>query len=124
MPERCRFFIWRQAGKAVAFSYCTVSGDTIFDHDLGLDYAVAHDLHLYYVTFRDILQWALRHGYRCYRTSPFNYETKMHLRLLLEPVDLFVRHRLRLVNFLLHHFAAHFAPGRSERVLREFYSDR
>ncbi len=122
MPERCRFFIWRQAGKAVAFSYCTVSGDTIYDHDLGLAYPVAHDLHLYYVTFRDILQWALRHGYRRYRTSPFNYEPKMHLRLQLEPVDLFVRHRSPLLNFFLRHLAPRFAPARTEPVLRRHYS--
>ena len=122
MPERCRFFIWRQAGKAVAFSYCTVSGDTIFDHDLGLAYPVAHDLHLYYVTFRDILEWALRHGYRRYRTSPFNYEPKMHLGLQLEPVDLFVRHRSPFLNVFLRDFAPRFAPAQTEPVLRRHYS--
>ena len=102
----------------------TVAGDPVYDHDLGLAYSVAHDLHLYYVTFRDILQWALRHGYRRYRTSPFNYEPKMHLRLQLEPVDLFVRHRSPWLNFLLRDFAPRFAPARSEAVLRRFYPDR
>lgn len=122
MPERCRFFIWRQHGKAIAFSYCTVWGDTIFDHDLGLDYSVAHDLHLYYLSFRDILEWALRHGYRTYRTSPFNYDPKMRLRLALEPVDLFVRHRSPLWNFLLRAFAPRFSPVQSDPVLRRHFS--
>ncbi|MBA3962244.1 MAG: GNAT family N-acetyltransferase [Chthoniobacterales bacterium] len=122
MPERCRFFIWRQAGKAVAFSYCTVWNGTIFDHDLGLDYAVAHELNLYYLSFRDILRWALRHGYRRYRTSPFNYDPKMHLRLELEAVDLFVRHRSHLLNFLLRHLAPRFAPAKSDPVLRRHFS--
>ena len=122
MPDRCRFFIWRQAGKAVAFSYCTIWEQTIFDHDLGLDYAVAHKLNLYYLSFRDILQWALRHGYRCYRTSPFNYDPKMHLRLEMEEVDLFVRHRSRATNFLLRFLAPRFAPGRSDPVLRRHFS--
>lgn len=121
MPDRCRFFIWRQHGKAIAFSYCTVFGDTIFDNDLGLDYTVAHDLHLYYLSFRDILEWALRHGYRTYRTSPFNYDPKMRLRLELEPVDLFVRHRSRVLNFLLRRFAPRFSPVQSDPVLRRHF---
>ncbi len=122
MPDRCRFFIWRQGGKAIAFSYCTVWNGTIFDNDIGLDYEVAHSLHLYYVSFRDILEWALRHGYRSYRTSPFNYDPKMHLRLELEPVHLFVRHRSRFLNLLLRRFAARFSPVRSDPVLRRHYS--
>lgn len=121
MPERCRFFIWRQAGKAIAFSYCTVWNQTIFDNDIGLDYAVAHDLHLYYLSFRDIVDWALRHGFTCYRTSPFNYDPKLHLRLAFEPVDLFVRARSPLLNFLMRKFAPHFAPTRSDPVLRRHF---
>lgn len=122
MPGRCRFFIWRQNGRAIAFSYCTIFGDTLTDHDLGLDYAVAHDLHLYYLTFRDLLEWALRQGYRFYRTSPFNYDPKLHLRLELEPVDLFVRHRAPLLNFFLRHFAPRFSPVHSDPVLRKHFA--
>lgn len=122
MPERCRFFIWRQGGRAVAFSYCTVWGTTIFDHDMGLDYSVAHELNLYYVSFRDIIEWALQHRYRTYRSAPFNYDPKMHLGLELEPVDLFVRHRSPICNFLLRHFAARFSPVQSDPVLRRHFS--
>src|SRR5206468_9605770 len=46
MRERARFFIWRQSGKIVAFSFCLVCGDTIYDECIGLDYSVALDLHL------------------------------------------------------------------------------
>jgi hypothetical protein len=105
----------------IAFSYCTVWNETIFDHDIGLDYAVAHELNLYYLSFRNIVEWALQHGYRCYRTAPFNYGPKMHLRLELEPVDLFVRHRSLVLNFLIRHFrhfAPRFSPARSDSALR------
>lgn len=37
-------------------SYGTVWGHTIFDYDLGLSYSVAHDLHSYYLSFRDHLE--------------------------------------------------------------------
>jgi len=74
---RFRYFIWRLEGKVVAFSFCTVHGDTIYDNDIGLDYTVAHDLNLYYVTFRDIIEWALAHGLRRYCSAPFNYDPQI-----------------------------------------------
>lgn len=121
MADRCRFFVWRQEKKVIAFSFCMIWGDTIYDQDLGLDYSVAHELSLYYLSFRDIVTWALRHGYRYYRTAPFNYDPKMHLRLEFEPVDLFVRHRSLWLNLLLSRLAPCFAPGKSDPVLRRHF---
>src|SRR5437870_10221886 len=46
MPERARFFIWRQSGKIVAFSFCPACGEAIYDECTGLDYCVDLDLHL------------------------------------------------------------------------------
>ncbi len=46
MPERTRFFVWRQEGRAIAFSLCLVHDGVLYDDYLGLDYAVAFDLHL------------------------------------------------------------------------------
>ena len=56
MPDRARFFLWRQNGKAIAFSIALVHDETIYDDYLGLDYQVALDLHLYFYTFRDIIR--------------------------------------------------------------------
>ena len=120
MSERFRFFIWRHAGKAVAFSFCTVTRDAIYDNDIGLDYAVAHDLNLYYVTFRDLIQWALAHGFREYHSAPFNYDPKLHLRLEPVAVDIYVRHKSPLINRVLQRFAPHFAPAKSDPALRRY----
>ena len=62
MPDRVRFFVWRQEGKAIAFSLCLVHDGTIYDEYLGLDYRVAFDLHLYFYTLRDILTLGARAG--------------------------------------------------------------
>ena len=62
MPDRTRFFIWRQSGKIVAFSFCLVCNDAIYDECIGLDYSVALDLHLYFYTLRDIISWSLQQG--------------------------------------------------------------
>ncbi len=120
MPDQTRYFIWRQAGKVVAFSFCTVHGDTLYDNDLGLDEAAATSLHLYHVTFRDLVRWALAHGLKRYCSSPFNYDPKLHLRMELAPLDLYARHLSPVVNTLLRWFAPLAAPTRQEPLLRRF----
>jgi uncharacterized membrane protein len=121
MPDRHRYFVWRQDGKAIAFSFCTIWNDSIYDNDIGLDYAVAHDLNLYYLSFRDLIGWALQHGLKRYHSAPFNYDPKMHLRLELIDVDLYVRHTSPIINFFLKWVAPWFAPARSDPILRQHY---
>ena len=121
MPERVRYFIWRQNGKAIAFSFCTIWGDTIYDNDIGLDYAVAHELNLYYLTFHDILDWALKNQLRFYETAPFNYEMKLHLRLCPSHLDLYIRHSSPVINLLLKFVAPVFAPAKSDPALRKYF---
>ena len=121
MPERVRYFIWRQNGKVIAFSFCIIWGDTIYDNDIGFDYAVAHELNLYHLTFHDILDWALKNHLRSYETAPFNYEVKLHLRLRPVPLDLYIRHRSPVINLLLKFVAPFFAPAKSDPALRKYF---
>lgn len=118
MPDRVRFFVWRQGGKAVAFSFCTVWGKVIYDNDIGLDYSVAHELNLYYISFRDLLEWALAHGFTRYHSAPFNYDPKLRLRLEPVPVDIYVRHTSPVLNALLQRIAPWFAPAKFDPALR------
>ena len=120
MPEQTRYFIWRQAGKILAFSFCTVHDGAIYDIDLGLDETTATALHLYQVTFRDIVRWALAHGLKQYYSSPFNYDPKLHLRMELVPLDLYARHTNPVCNAGLRCFAPLAAPTRQEPLLRQF----
>ncbi len=122
MPETTRYFIWRHGGRVVAFSFCTVHDGAIYDNDLGLDTAAAAPLHLYHVTFRDIVRWALAHGLTRYYSSPFNYEPKLRLRMDVVPLDLYARHTSPLVNWLLRRFAPLAAPTRQEPLLAQFPS--
>ncbi len=88
---------------------------------LGLDYAVAHELNLYHLTFHDILDWALRNHLRFYETAPFNYDVKLHLGLSPDRLDLYIRHRSPVINFLLKFVAPVFAPARSDPALRKYF---
>ncbi len=120
MPERARFFIWRQSGKIVAFSFCLVCGDAIYDECIGLDYSVALDLHLYFYTLRDIISWALQQRLKYYYSNPLNYEPKLHLDCELVPLDLYVRHTSAVLNPIFGRVIKYLGPTRHEPVLQRF----
>jgi predicted N-acyltransferase len=120
MPDRARFFIWRQNGKIVAFSFCLVCGDAIHDECIGLDYNVALNVHLYFYTLRDIISWALQQGLKCYYSNPLNYEPKLHLDCELAPLDLYVQHTNPLLNPIFRRVLKYLGPTRHDHVLQRF----
>ena len=120
MPERARFFVWRQLGKIVAFSFCLVFDDKIYDECIGLDYRVALDLHLYFYTLRDIISWALEQGLNYYYSNPLNYEPKLHLDCELVPLDLYVMHTNSLLNPIFRRLIKYLGPTRHDPVLQRF----
>jgi hypothetical protein len=120
MPDRTRFFIWRQAGRAVAFNLCMVHCDVIYDQYIGLDYTVALDLHLYHYTFRDIVTWAMENGYKWYRSNGLNYDPKLHLRMQLDPLDLYVRHRSPVANAVMKVVLPWLEPTQYDKHLKKF----
>jgi Acetyltransferase (GNAT) domain len=120
MPERARFFIWRQKGKIVAFSFCLVCGEAIYDECIGLDYSVALDLHLYFYTLRDIISWALQQRLKYYYSNPLNYEPKLHLDCELVPLDLYVMHTNPLLNPIFRRVIKYLGPTRHDPVLQRF----
>ncbi|MEY2527658.1 MAG: hypothetical protein QOE73_2429 [Verrucomicrobiota bacterium] len=120
MPDRVRFFIWRQNGKIVAFSCCLVHNGKIYDECLGLDYKVALDLHLYFYTLRDVLTWAIEQGLNEYCSGPLNYDPKLHLGCELMPLDLYVMHTAPLLNPIFRQAVKFLEPTRHDPVLRQF----
>ena len=120
MPDRARFFIWRQNGDIVAFSFCLVCGKAIYDECIGLDYSVALDLHLYFYTLRDIISWAMQQGLKYYYSNPLNYEPKLHLDCELVPLDLYILHTNPLLNPIFRRLIKYLGPTRHDPVLPKF----
>jgi hypothetical protein len=120
MSERAFFFIWRQNGKAVAFSSCAGHEGVLRDHYIGLDYKVALEHHLYFVTFRDIVTWAIENKYHTYYSAPLNYEPKYHLRHDLVPLDLYVRTSWNWINPLFRAVVPYLEPTRYDPMIRKF----
>jgi predicted N-acyltransferase len=120
MPDKVRFFLWRQNGKIVAFTYCMVNGDAVYGEYIGFDYDVALKLHLYHQAFRDIVNWAIRNGYKWFRSSGLNYDPKLHLRHELDPLDLYVKHTSPLINFGLARALPYLEPTHNDKTLSKF----
>lgn len=120
MPDKVRFFVWRQEGKAVAFTLCMIEGDALYTEYIGLDYTVAIDLHLYHYAVRDMTSWAIANGYKWLRSSGLNYDPKLHLRHMLDPVDLYVRHTSPVANAVLSRVLPLIEPTRYDPTLKKF----
>ena len=120
MPDKVRFFIWRQSGKPIAFSLSMIHGDAVYAEYLGLDYSVALKLHLYFYAFRDLMTWAIANGYKRYVSTGLNYEPKWHLRFQLYPLDLYVRHTSGILNMALSRILPLLEPTRYDKTLRRF----
>ena len=57
MSDKVRFFAWGRGNMLVAFSLCTVQGDSLYAEYVGFDYTVALELHLYHYVVRDMISW-------------------------------------------------------------------
>ena len=120
MNDRAKFFLWWQEGRIIAFA-CVIAHDGVLrDTYIGLDYTVALKCHLYFVTWRDIIVWALKNGFQTYHSGPLNYDPKYHLRMTLEPLDLYVRSPYGCLNLLFKFILPLLEPTRYDRVIRKF----
>lgn len=120
MPDRARFFIWRQEGKAIAFASCLVHHGVMRDNYVGLDYTVALDYHLYFVTWRDLIVWAKENGCHTYYSAPLNYDPKYHFRLDLAPLDLYVRACWDWLNPIFRLLLPYLEPTRYDPMIKRF----
>ncbi|WP_177171798.1 GNAT family N-acetyltransferase [Nitrosovibrio tenuis] len=116
-----RFFVWRDSrGKIVAFNICVLYGKILRDCYIGLDYEIALSAHLYFVSLRDIFSWAMENNVEQYYTSALNYSPKLHLKLELAPLDLYIRHVSPVINFFFRHLIPFLEPTRYDPVLSKF----
>lgn len=120
MSDCARFFIWRQEGRIVAFSLCLVKGDTLYDKYIGIDYSIALDAHLYFITLRDTLEWAIRNQIKTYYSAPLNYDPKLHLRQKLVPLDLYACHTTGWINAIFRRMVGLLGPTRHDPILARF----
>jgi hypothetical protein len=119
IPDKVRFFIWRQDSHIIAFGLCTVQGERICHEYVGFDYSVAFELNLYYRVFHDIVEWAIANGYKRFYSGSLNYDPKWHLRHSLYPIDLYVRQTSAPINAMFRRLLPLMEPTRSDPILSQ-----
>jgi hypothetical protein len=97
-----------------------LQGDEFYAEYIGLDYAVALDLHLYHYAIRDMIEWAITRGFKWFCSSGLNYDPKFHLRCMLDPIDLYVRHTSPVLNAPLKWLLPWFNPVYRDATLKRF----
>jgi len=96
MPGKVKYFLWIINGKLAAFLLCLVSKDTLIDYYVGLDYSIAHKYHLYFLKFRDVLNWCIENNINKYEMGITGYEPKRRLGFEFVPLYLYAKFRNRL----------------------------
>ena len=125
MPDKARYFLIVKDDKIVCFNLCLAQDKELCSEYVGFDYDFAFDLHLYNVMTKNIMEWAIANGFEWYRSTSLNYEPKYHFRHELDPLDLYVRHRIAVVNFFLKRALPYLEPTRHDADLKRFsnYAD-
>jgi predicted N-acyltransferase len=119
MPDETKFFLWRMNNKLVAFALCLVSGDYFIDYYLGFDYALAYQYHLYFVRFRDLMNWCIENKIKKYEMGPTGYEPKRRLKFNLVPLYIYAKHRSRIINPVFKIFSYIARPVNFHAVVKE-----
>lgn len=94
------FVVLRAAedGAMVAFMLCFVSGDTVINKFIGLDYGRDRDWFLYFRLWDAAVDWALLIGARSLQSGQTGYRPKLELGHTLVPLTNYARHRNPLVH--------------------------
>lgn len=110
LPAEARFFLFYLDGRLVCFNLCFQHRDHLVDKFIGLDYAVARRLNLYFYTWHHNVEWCLAHGIRHYQVGQTDHEAKVRLGGTLVPLYFHARHANPWLNFPLRMAARFLAP--------------
>lgn len=124
IPGNAKYFLWKVDGKLVAFLLCLVSKDILIDYYTGLDYSIAHKYHLYFLNFRDVLNWCIENNIKIYEMGTTGYEPKRRLGFEVVPLFLYVKLRNRtfrpFFNLICHFLKfEHFDPSLKKAKKRQ-----
>ena len=95
MPKETKYFLWHIDGKLAAFLLCLVSEDRLIDYYVGMDYSIAHKYHLYFIKFRDVMNWCIKHKIETYEMGITGYEPKRRLGFEFIPLNIYAKLRNR-----------------------------
>lgn len=109
LPGRAVYFLYfagqGEDRRLIGFNLCTVLGDRLMDKYIGMDYELAHQYNLYFISFLHNVQWCIAQGLKAYVLNQGGYELKSRLGATMQPLV----HMTRMVNPVLNFFQSRFA---------------
>jgi predicted N-acyltransferase len=75
-----------------------VSKDIFIDYYVGLDYSITHEYHLYFVKFRETLNWCIKNKIKQYEMGITGYEPKRRLGFDFVPLYIYAKLRNRALR--------------------------
>ncbi|MFO1149051.1 MAG: GNAT family N-acetyltransferase [Alsobacter sp.] len=100
MPNAKAVLYW-QGERLVAFNFVIETQDRLVDKYIGMDYAVARDLNLYFVSWMTNVEACVERGVPVYQSGQAFYGPKVRLGCRLSPNWMYFRHRNFAVNLML-----------------------
>lgn len=124
MGERARLMLCWVDGELLSFQLYLVERDTVFAKGIGMKYPKARDYNLYFINWKEMIDYCLAHGLRRISMSGTTYSTKLLIGGRLERRWIFFRVRNRAMNTILPWLAPKFDFESNDPELRELDAGR
>lgn len=118
MPNETKFFLWHINDKLVAFDMCFVSKETLIDKYIGMDYNIAYKYHLYFLTFRDVVEWCIGNKIKIYDSDALSYDPKKRLDFTLVRQYIYVKHINPVINVFFKFLWIFLRPENFDKTLQ------
>lgn len=119
MPSEAKFFTWHLNDKLIAFNLCLSANGKLIDEYIGMDYAYAYKFNLYFVTFRDIINYCIENGIKKYESGALTYEPKRRLGCNFLPLNIYAKHNNKIINPFFKILCCLIKPENFDPVLRK-----
>lgn len=118
MGPRARLMLCRVDGELLSFQLYLVGQDEVLAKGIGMKYPKARDYNLYFLNWREMIDYCLRHGQRRIGMSGTTYGTKLLMGGKLDRRWIFFRFNSRILNLALPWLAPAFDYERNDPELR------
>lgn len=101
LSRQAKFFLYYVNGSLAAFNLCLLYNNLFIDKFIGFDYDISRKHSLYFVSWCVNVEWCIKNCLHFYVSGQTDYSPKLRLGAKLVPLYVYIRHKNRVVNFLL-----------------------
>ncbi|MEW5758502.1 MAG: GNAT family N-acetyltransferase [Candidatus Omnitrophota bacterium] len=118
MPEEIMYFIWKLDDKIVAFNQCFYKNDIMVGDFIGFDYNIVYKYNLYFVIFRDKIEWCIKNKIKVLDEGTFTLELKKRLKFKFYNNYFYMKPNFKLFEPIARIITPFFAPSDQDKQLK------